>query len=291
MSSLRFVLYTIAGMRRIGVHTSIAGGLHLSLRRAHDLGCNTLQIFTHNPRTWHVTPIGEDERKLFRKLRSEFDLNPVFAHASYLINIASADRELREKSILLLAVEMERAGELGADHVVLHAGIAHDADGKHRTSRSIRKALKSLRGGGVGLLIENTAGRRGDISSSMEDLAWIIEHSAGLVSGICLDSCHAFAAGYDIRTVKGLKALSAEIENRIGMNMLKLIHLNDSRGAAGSGIDRHEHIGTGIIGSAALRRLVNHKPFRHKPIILETPKKNDADDLRNLAAVRRMLSQ
>jgi len=272
------------------VHTSIAGGLHLSLRRAHALGCSTLQIFTHNPRAWSMNPLGAEEKRLFKSLRKKLGLDPVFAHASYLINIASPEGELRDKSLALLEAEMERADEVGADYVVLHTGVAHDPDGKLRAAEGIRRVFGG-RAKGAGLLIENTAGRSGDIASSVEDLAWLIERSGGLVAGICLDSCHAFAAGYDLRAKGGAGRLSEEIERRIGAGALKLIHLNDSKGAVGSGRDRHEHIGEGGIGEEALRRFVNHGPFRRVPLILETPRKDDADDARNLAAVRRMLTR
>ncbi len=274
-------------MRRLGVHTSIGGGLHLSLRRAHRLGCTTVQIFTHNPRAWATSPIGETEKNLFRKLRKDLDLSPVYAHASYLINIASGDNVLREKSVRLLAEEMKRADELGADFVVLHTGVAHDPEGRRRAAESIRKALR--RKLSAGLLIENTSGKRGDIASSIREMAWLIEHTDGLIRGICMDSCHAFAAGYDIRTREGLKRLSDEIKQHLGTDMLKLIHLNDSKGAAGSRIDRHEHIGMGKIGAAALKRFIRHAPFRDIPIVLETPKENDTDDIENLKRVRRML--
>ncbi|MEJ2325143.1 MAG: deoxyribonuclease IV [Nitrospirota bacterium] len=276
-------------MRRLGVHTSIAGGLHLGLLRAHALGCNTLQIFTHNPRAWATAPLSEREKDHFTALRRELGLDPVFSHASYLINIASTDEGLRRKSQGLLATEMELADELGIDYVVLHVGGARDDEGRRRASSSIRSALKG-RTGGAGLLLENTAGRRGDAGSDIQSLAAIMEGSGGLVSGICLDSCHAFAAGYDLRSSRGLRSLSDDIESRVGLGMLKLIHLNDSKGEAGSRRDRHEHIGRGKIGARALERFIRHKPFARTPIILETPKKSESDDAANLAAVRKMLS-
>lgn len=279
----------LEAMRRLGVHTSIAGGRHMSLTRAHALGCATVQIFTHNPRAWATAPLAEREKELFVALRGKLGLDPVFSHASYLINIASADEALRRKSRRLLATEMEIADELGIDYVVVHVGGARDGEGRARAARSIRSALRG-RDGGAGLLLENTAGRRGDAASDIESLAAIIEGSAGLVSGICLDSCHAFAGGYDIRSARGLRSLSGEIERRIGLGMLKLIHLNDSRGEAGSHTDRHEHIGRGRIGEPALMRFVRHKPFSRTPIILETPKKSESDDAMNLAVVRKMLS-
>ncbi len=249
-----------------------------------------MQIFTHNPRGWATRPIGKHERDAFKKLREKFDINPVYAHASYLINIASPDNVLRDRSIRLLKEEMERADFLGVDYVVLHTGVAYDPKGRQRAAQSIRKTLRNRRFG-AGLLLENTAGKRGDIGSSIEDMAWLIDHSGGYAAGICMDSCHAFAAGYDIRNAAGIKRLSGDIGKHIGFGLVKLVHLNDSKGEAGSLIDRHDHIGKGKIGRGALKRFITHKPFVDIPIVLETPKRNDNDDADNLSVVRAMLSR
>jgi deoxyribonuclease-4 len=275
-------------MRRLGVHTSIAGGIHLSLQRAHRLGCTTMQIFTHSPRSWATAPIGRKEINSFRRLREELDISPVYAHASYLINIASSDSALRDRSARMLREEMKRADSLGLDYVVLHTGTAHDAEGRRRASRSIREVLRR-RHSGAGLLIENTSGKRGDIASSMEEMAWLIEDSGGLAAGVCIDSCHAFSAGYDIRSAGGVQKLARQIKGLIGPGSLKLIHLNDSKGDVGSKIDRHEHIGRGKIGRDGLRRLIGHRFFAGVPIVLETPKESDEEDIDNLAAVREMI--
>jgi deoxyribonuclease-4 len=249
-----------------------------------------MQIFTHNPRGWTTRPISKQERDAFKELRKKFDINPVYAHASYLINIASPDSVLRDRSIRLLKEEMERADCLGVDYVVLHTGVAYDPKGRQRAAHSIRKTFRN-RKSGVGLLLENTAGKRGDIGSSIEDMAWLIEHSGGSIAGICMDSCHAFAAGYDIRDTAGIKRLSGEIGKHIGFESVKLIHLNDSKGEAGSLIDRHEHIGEGKIGRRALKRFITHKPFLNIPVVLETPKRSDDDDIDNLSIVRAMFSR
>jgi deoxyribonuclease-4 len=276
-------------MRRLGVHISIAGGLHLSLKRAHVLGCSTMQIFIHNPRAWATKPIEKKERYAFKKSREKFDINPIYSHASYLINIASPDRALRDMSVRLLREEIERADCLGIDYVVLHTGVAYDPKGKYRAASSIKKALGS-RKSGARLLLENTAGKKGDIGSNIEDMAWLIEYSGGRIAGICMDSCHAFAAGYDIRDAVGIKKLSGEIGKYIGFEAVKLIHLNDSKGEAGSRIDRHEHIGRGKIGRVALKCLITHRPFLDIPVVLETPKRSNDDDIENLSIVRAMLA-
>lgn len=279
-------------MRRLGVHTSIAGGLHLSLVRANALGCNTVQIFSHNPRGWSMKPILEEDVNKFKLLRRRFNISPVYIHTSYLINMSSWDRGLRKNSINLLTTEMERADMIGADFVVLHTGSASGRDwglARKRAIDSLREV--SYRGKWMaGLLIENTAGERGDISSDIVSLSEILSGVTDtFISGICIDTCHAFAAGYHIGDEKGLKRFSRDIEKYIGSNYIKLIHLNDSKGNMGSGIDRHEHIGFGKIGQEGLKRFVQYQSFKKIPLILETPKKRESDDMKNLKRVRKML--
>jgi deoxyribonuclease-4 len=281
-------------MRRLGVHTSIAGGLHLSLERANQLKCNTVQIFSHNPRGWAVKPISEENLSRFKTLRRMFDISPVYVHTSYLINIASRDSILRKKSSDMLVMEMNRADAIAADYVVLHAGSASGDDESLSRKRVIATLNKIADMGRwkAGLLIENTAGERGDISSKIMDLSELITGTKGsLMSGICIDTCHAFAAGYNIRDDEGINRISNEIKKYIGFDKVKLIHLNDSKGNIDSGIDRHEHIGLGKIGSRGLRQFINFSPFKDIPLILETPKKRENDDHRNLKIVRRMLQR
>jgi deoxyribonuclease-4 len=249
-----------------------------------------MQIFSHNPRGWATTPIGRDERNTFRKLREELDISPVYAHASYLINIASPDEVLRDRSVRLLKEEMRRADALGIDYVVLHPGTAHDTEGSARAARSLRQVL-GHRKSGAGLLIENTSGKKGDIASRIQDIARLMADSGGKAAGICIDSCHAFSAGYDIRNAAGIKKLASDIKSLIGADAVKLIHLNDSKGDVGSTMDRHEHIGKGKIGRKGLRLLITHKFFAKAPIVLETPKQGDDEDIKNLSAVRELLSK
>lgn len=279
-------------MHRLGVHTSIAGGLHKSLERANALGCNTLQIFSHNPRGWAVKTIIEEDISIFKSLRLRFNISPVYIHTSYLINIASRDGDLIRRSIDMLVKEMDRADAIGADYVILHIGSASEDDKSISRGRVI-EALNNVTKRGqwrAGLLIENTAGERGDISSTIIDLSEIMTGVKGsLISGVCIDTCHAFAAGYNIHSDKGIQKISDEIRRYIGFDKLKLIHLNDSKGGIGSGIDRHEHIGFGKIGTAGLKRFINHPSFNGIPLILETPKKTESDDIENLRKVRGML--
>jgi len=279
-------------MRRLGVHTSIAGGLSLSLERAHALGCNTMQIFSHNPRGWTIKEIPEEESARFKTLRQRLDISPVYIHTSYLINMASKDSILRRKSIAMLREEMNRADALGADFVILHTGSASGDDDCLSRQRAIAAVNEVAQTGTwqAGLLIENTAGERGDISSKIPDLSEILNGVYGsLISGICFDTCHAFSAGYDMRDDEGIQKIVREIETHITMQKVKLIHLNDSKGERGSGIDRHEHIGLGKIGVAGLQQLIHSRPFCTVPVILETPKKQESDDPRNLRTVRKML--
>ena len=281
-----------SGERRLGVHTSIAGGVHLSIERAKELGCNTAQIFSHNPRAWFVGTIPEDSVSLFKELRTAYDIDPVFIHTSYLINLASVREDILERSIDLLIREMDLADLLGAEHVVLHTGSASQ-DTEEAARRRAVDALKRVseeKAWKAHLLLENTAGEQGDISSSIEDLAEIIDGTGTpLIGGICLDTCHAFQAGYEVTTTEGLTRLVEGIETHLGRERVRLIHLNDSKRAFHSRVDRHEHIGTGSIGKEGLKRLVNHPAFVDIPLVLETPKKSDEDDIRNLSVVRRLL--
>jgi deoxyribonuclease-4 len=279
-------------VRRIGVHTSIAGGLHYSLERAKELGCNTLQIFSHNPRGWAIKSISEEEVIKFKSLRSHLNMAPLYIHASYLINIASRNRDLRRRSIYLLAIEMDRADAIGAEYVILHPGSASGDDEGVARKRAVDalKEVAMMSRWKAGLLIENTAGEKGDISSRMVDLSDLLNAMKGsLVAGVCIDTCHAFAAGYDLGSEEGMREISEETEKYIGPDKVKLVHLNDSKGDLRSGVDRHEHIGRGKIGEQGLRQFLNHVHFRRIPLILETPKKRETDDYENLKKVRQMI--
>lgn len=274
-------------VRRTGLHVSIAGGLHLSLQRASALGCTTMQIFSHNPRGWKAAEISGEEAREFRLLRTQLDISPVIIHTSYLLNVASPKEELREKSLAMLRHEMQRADLLGADYIVLHTGTAHDDEGLQRAASAIRKAIASADEFSAGLLLENTSGKRGDTTSAIGDLARLLQMCEGSAAGVCIDSCHAYAAGYDLATVEGLRLLTSEVRTLLPAGAVRLLHLNDSKGAMGSGTDRHEHIGQGNIGAEGLRGFVRAAEFSNAAIILETPRESDEDDLRNLAEARK----
>jgi len=280
-------------MRRLGVHTSIAGGLHLSLKRARDLGCTTMQMFLHNPRGWRIREVRGEEIEAFRMLSAEYDIRPIFIHSSYLINLASPSTDIRKRSIGLLSYEIKMAGLLGVEYIVLHPGKAVGQAIEvaiRRASEGLEMACESAGVEDVGLLLENTAGQRGDISSSISLLHDIIENTpGGLVKGICLDSCHAFQAGYDITTDEGIERLRNEIRDYLSPLDVRLIHLNDSKMAYNLGVDRHQHIGRGAIGFGGLKRFLSS--FRDTPLILETPVEHKGDDRRNLQSVRRILEE
>ncbi len=274
-------------MRRFGLHTSISGGLYRALERGEALGCDAIQFFSHNPRGWRTTPITDEDADLFRKTRKRTGITPVCAHASYLLNIASPDEALRARSVNMLRQEILRADVLGADFVILHTGTAHDGQGLKRAAASIKEALAEI-DTDAGLLLENTSGKRGDTTYMVAALAELFSLTSDLCSGVCIDSCHAFAAGYDLATEVGAQRLSDEVKEHIGSDMVKLLHLNDCKAEMGSGTDRHEHIGKGNIGAKGLARFLCADPFVGKPAILETPRAHNEDDINNLAEARKL---
>ncbi|MBI4825437.1 MAG: deoxyribonuclease IV [Nitrospirae bacterium] len=280
-------------MRRIGVHVSIAGGIHLSVERAKELNCGTMQIFSHNPRGWAFKDIDKEEASQFIKLSQESDISS-FIHSSYLINLASPDDETRRKSIDLLSYELRMADLLGIDHVVLHPGktVGQELNiALEKTKDALLKVYEKAEYRS-GILIENTAGQKGDISSSIAMIADIIEGApSGLINGICFDTCHGFAAGYDITNDDGLLRLEDEILKYLSPMKVELIHLNDAKQGLSSNIDRHEHIGRGAIGIDGFRRFLSLPLLKDVPLVLETPKKEEDDDIRNLKLVREILKE
>jgi deoxyribonuclease-4 len=279
---------------RLGVHTSIAGGVSKSIERAAALNCNTLQIFSHNPRQWQVSPVPAEEAERFAELRNKYDISPAYIHTSYLINLVSLTKTTLDRSIGLLASELEIADMLGAEYVVLHTGSVQGVDEKRARARAAESILKAIGSDRfrASLLLENTAGERGDITSSIKTLAEIIDRCRnGNIAGVCIDTCHAFAAGYDLTLNEGIEKLITEVKENIGLDGLKLIHLNDSKKPLGSGVDRHEHIGQGYIGIKGFKKILSDKRLSGVPLILETPKKAEDDDKRNLKKVSDMLSK
>ncbi len=284
------------------MHVSIAGGFPKALERAHALGCTTFQIFSHSPRSWQLSGIPEEEALKFRSEREKLGLDPVFIHACYLLNLSSENTDLREKSVWMLEEEMKRADIIGADYVIVHSGRAA-TDGEDDSGANIlfMEAVKSVLGTGAknkkenkkkkkfraGLLLENTAAAPAPNHppESIKMLARMALETGA--AGICFDTCHGFASGYDITASDGMQFLARQTQ---GVEV-RLIHMNDSRGRLGSGLDRHEHLGKGGIGLDGLRNFLGFgPPFRDVPLIMETPKKKEEDDPMNMRTARELLS-
>ncbi|MBI2447878.1 MAG: deoxyribonuclease IV [Candidatus Omnitrophica bacterium] len=275
----------------LGSHVSIAGSIYESIDRAVSLGCNTMQIFSRNPRGWQVTGLSSSDVEEFKKRRKEKGISPVIVHIPYIINLASGDDKLYNKSISAYIEDIERAGLLGAEYFCTHLG-SHggrgDDWGIKRFTDGLNEVLKNSPQD-VTILLENTAGSGSSLGYKFEHLGKIINGvKKNDKLGVCLDTCHTFTAGYDFRTEKGLKNLLKEFDSIVGLNRLKLVHLNDSKAKLGSKIDRHEHIGKGEIGLDALKRFINHPELKDLPYILETPKKTPKDDPMNIAVVKKM---
>lgn len=272
-------------MLRLGVHVSIAGGLSRAVERARELGCGTVQIFSRSPRGWQAAPLDPSEVERFKEGRKDAKISPLVIHASYLINLAATEDTLLEKSLSGLEEELSRADRLEADYLVVHVG----SNAQRGPDFAIRRAVESLIrlkkniSTRTQILLENTAGERGDIGSRMKELADILSQigDAGWL-GLCLDTCHAFAAGYDLSRPAGVEAWVKEIETTVGLERVKVLHMNDSKKGLNCRVDRHEHIGQGKIGLSGFRAIVRHPKLRKIPMILETPKERPEDDRRNL---------
>jgi deoxyribonuclease-4 len=273
---------------KVGVHVSIAGSLDLAVDRAKDAGCDVFQMFSRNPRGWGFKPLTNDDCTLFRKKIVTTGLMPV-DHMPYLPNLASPKPEIWDKSVQTLQAELDRCGRLGIPYLVTHLGHHLGegmAGGRARVIKAINRALDSS-DTTVMLLLENTAGEKNSVGSSFEHIQGIIdgiERSDRI--GICFDTCHAFAAGYELRTEADLAATLSQLDETAGIDRLKVIHANDTKGDLGSGLDRHEHIGMGFIGEDGFRCILHNPAFSRLPLICETPVDDRRDDRGNIQAVR-----
>ena len=278
---------------RVGLHTGIAGGLHNALLKARALGADAVQIFSRNPRGWKARPLEAEEVEQFKRVRAETGVSPVAVHANYLINLAAADREIRAKSVASFREEVERGLALGADFLVVHPGSARgacEADAIRACAESLREACGGLALGGFRILVENTAGQGECIGHRFEHLREIAALCEELSLGVCLDTAHAFTAGYDIREREGLEAALDSLDSNVGLSNVLAVHFNDSRAAYNSRVDRHWHIGRGHIGAEALRRVASNSRLAHAAFLLETPADETCDDACNLAALRSFLA-
>lgn len=250
-----------------------------------ELGCTTFQIFTRNPRTWASRTLGAAEVSLFRSKLAASSIGPVFSHMPYIPNLSSPNTTVYKKSVTSLLEEVERSTALGVPYIVIHLGSRVGSDPAEAKTRLASAVAVATDLGGPRLLLENGAGSGGHMGSTMEDLAELI----GLISsgrvGIAFDTCHAFASGYDVGSEFGLGTTLDVIRRTVGMERVKLIHLNDSVGVLGSGIDRHEHIGMGQIGESGFRSILR-SALSDLPLVMETPIDERRSDAENLAKVR-----
>ena len=275
---------------KLGVHTSITGGVEKAAVRAKKIGCDTFQMFSANPRGWKTLSPTLDDFERFREARARWGLAPVAVHDNYLINLATADRVIRERSIKAFREEIDRALGLGADYLIAHPGSAKGAT----TSQAVRtfveamlRATKGMQLNGLMILIENTAGQGSALGRSFEEVAEIIAGaSKELPVGACIDTAHCFQAGYPIHTEAGLLGTVRTLDSTVGISKVRIIHANDSKTAYASHADRHQHIGKGAIGLEAFRRIVRHPKLQAIPFICETPIDRPGDDKRNLRLLR-----
>jgi deoxyribonuclease-4 len=270
---------------------SIAGGVHRALERGLSIGCQAVQIFVKNQLRWSAPPLTEEEIRAFRELAPR--LASVFAHSAYLINLASLDPAVFARSVNGLADELRRCQALGISFLVMHPG-AHLGSGPEagilRLTEGVRQAYDRAEAT-VSLALETTAARGTLLGGRFEELRDMLDGLAGrgLPAGICLDTCHLFASGYELRSAQGYGRTIAALKRTVGLDFLKAAHLNDSEGGLGSGVDRHAHIGAGRIGTAGFRNLLGDRRLRELPGVLETPKSEDLhEDVENLERLRRL---
>jgi deoxyribonuclease-4 len=276
----------------LGVHISGVSGLPKVFAQAKELGCNTLQVFSRNPQQWRSRDITPEDIEEFKQAQADAKIKPVFVHIPYLINLASPNPRLYKASIEAYVEDIQEASLLGADYIVTHMGShkeTTEVGGLKRLSRALNRIIERTKETSVGILLENTSG-------SGSWLGYKFSHHKKVLGrlkdprrvGLCLDTAHAYSAGYDLASPEGLERLLGQIDKAVGLSLLRLIHLNDSKAELGSHKDVHEHVGKGRIGLEGLRRIVNHPRLRDLPFILETPKKEEGDDARNLKTVRKL---
>jgi deoxyribonuclease-4 len=278
----------------LGAHVSISGAIHMSVDRAVELGCTTFQIFTRNPRGWTYTKLKKAEVDEFRRKFEAAGFRVAMAHMPYLPNIASPKKDIYEKSVRSLVAELERCGALGLELLVVHVGSHLGAGlekGVEQVANAVNRAVEAV-DNQVKVLLENMAGQRNSCGSRFEDIAEILSRvkNADRV-GVCLDTCHLLAAGYDITSEEAVDATISRFDKVVGLNRLWAVHLNDSKGALGSGLDRHEHIGMGNIGENGFKAFINHPAIRDKPMVIETPEDERGNYATDLAKLRKLYTK
>jgi deoxyribonuclease IV len=284
------------GSTRIGIHSSISGSHLNALESARKLGCNALQIFSASPRMWQMgnVRIAEQDGKAFRARREELQLGPLVIHANYLINLAAQQPMLRTRSIQAFHEELVRGLALGADFVVVHPGARGESSIERAIAtivESVKQAARRVPMGKMRILIENTAGMGTAVGARLEEVAELMQGLRGINAGVCIDTAHLFAAGYDIKSAEGLEKTLLEIDQTVGLDNVPVIHVNDSKIALGGRVDRHENLGEGKIGEEAFKRILQHPRLSSsantglvgRAFLLETPIENPGDDRKNVA--------
>ena len=286
---------TLGAMARpldeLGAHMSIAGGLHHALERGRALGCGSVQIFLKNQRQWGAKPMTDSDVRAFHRVRRQSAISHVFAHASYLINLAAPGEAAWRQAVDAFTDELERAEALDLSCVVIHPGSHLGAGveaGLARVAAALDEATRRTAGYNIKIALENTAGAGHVIGRTFAELGALLERAARSERiGICIDTCHLFAAGYDVRRAQGYRQAIGECGEAVGFDRVLAFHLNDAKAPLGSGLDRHEHIGRGHLGRVPFKRLLTDRRFRQVPKVLETPKEPEpVADWRNLALLR-----
>ena len=283
---------------RVGFHVSIAGGISNSVNNAKKLGCSAFQIFSRNPRGWTAKPLPTDEVRSFknRLCASGIEKKSVIVHMPYLPNLSGPPGELYERSVKILTEELERCKLLGICYLVIHLG-SHmgrgSTSGINQLVNALRTAIvcsKSKKE--VVVLLENNVGRKNSVGGTLEELRLILDRlDSSKQFGVCIDTCHLFASGYDLRTKQDVDIIVEKIKAIVGLKELKIIHLNDSKGGLGSNLDRHEHIGLGSIGVEGITAFLNHQAIQALPVIMETPIDATRGDEQNLQVVLDMIKK
>jgi deoxyribonuclease IV len=282
---------------KIGIHTSTAGGVDKAAERAYRLGCNTLQIFSSSPRQWKPIEMSRPQAEEMKRLREKYRIGPLAIHTSYLVNMCSTTSEFLEKSVAAFRGEIERALALSADYLVLHPGSFRGCtreEGLRCAAESIARSTDGLNlaAEGLKILIENTAGAEFSLGGSFEQVAELVGRLRPLVPvGACIDTCHTHVAGHDIVTEAGFNQTLKLLDETVGLGQVYVWHCNDAKAARGSKLDRHEHIGQGTIGTGAFKRLLNDHRVQHAAFIAETPLDEPGDDIRNVDALKSLVSK
>lgn len=284
---------------RLGAHMSVAGGLENAFSAGSEVGCECLQIFVKNQRQWQAKPLTDDQIAAYQTAQQRTGLTPVVAHASYLLNLASPDKDKRQRSVTAMIDELQRCELLGVGGLVFHPGAHMDSDidkGIARIAKSLNSVSKSTLGYKSLILLETTAGQGTSIGHRFEQIACIIGQTTSPDRlGVCLDTCHLFAAGYDFRTQEGYESMIENMDNTFGVSNIHCVHTNDSKRELSSRVDRHEHIGKGEIGNSGFAHFLNDPRFANIPFILETAKEKNGRgtemDKVNLKRLRSLIKE